>query len=151
MTGLHPFGCEVGSYSVHSSRFQPPPHQTQHADFPHYAFLITSHRGLCGPSGWERFPAWNVVPNAVVVEQPQLTVHPLRTPPLPAETASLSRAHQVPPDLLLHPASDTTEARAGVPDAEVIDPASQYQIDPFDQHTDWLGPVAPENILQFSK
>ncbi len=42
VTGLHPFGYEVGSYSVRSSRFQSPPHQTQHADLPHYAFLITS-------------------------------------------------------------------------------------------------------------
>ena len=29
------------------SRFQPPPHQTQHADFPHYAFLPASRQGLC--------------------------------------------------------------------------------------------------------
>ncbi len=42
MTGLHPFGCEVGSYSVHSSRFQSPPLQTQHAVFPYYAYLIPS-------------------------------------------------------------------------------------------------------------
>ena len=55
VTDLHPFGCEVGSYSVHSSRFQLPPRHTQHADFPHYAFLTTSHRGLYGLSAWERF------------------------------------------------------------------------------------------------
>ena len=46
VTGLHPFGCEVGSYSVRSSRFQSPPHQTERADFPHSAFLTASHHGL---------------------------------------------------------------------------------------------------------
>src|SRR5215469_15508213 len=28
--------------------FQPPPPQTQRADFPHWAFLCVSHQGLCG-------------------------------------------------------------------------------------------------------
>ena len=37
------------------SRFQPPPRQTQHADFPHYAFLPASRQGLCGRSRRERF------------------------------------------------------------------------------------------------
>jgi len=46
VTGLCPFGCKVGSYSVRSSRFQSPPHQTAHADFPHSAFLTASHHGL---------------------------------------------------------------------------------------------------------
>src|SRR6266702_4263117 len=28
--------------------FQPPPQQTQRADFPHWAFLCASRQGLCG-------------------------------------------------------------------------------------------------------
>ena len=37
------------------TRFQLPPPRTQHADFPHYALLITSHQGLCDLLAWEYF------------------------------------------------------------------------------------------------
>jgi len=36
-------------------RLQPPPHRTQHADFPHYAFLLTSCQGLWDLSCWRCF------------------------------------------------------------------------------------------------
>ena len=38
--------------SLPCPRFQPPPHRTQHADFPHYALLHTSGQGLCDLSCW---------------------------------------------------------------------------------------------------
>ncbi|GAI00088.1 unnamed protein product [marine sediment metagenome] len=38
-----------------SARFQLSPHQTQHADFPHCAFLLPSPKGLCDLSAWQRF------------------------------------------------------------------------------------------------
>src|SRR4029453_5433651 len=66
-------------------RFQPPPRQTQRADFPHCAFLLASHQGLWDLSCWERFRplSWALPP--VVLEQAQVLVEPLPTPPLPAE------------------------------------------------------------------
>jgi hypothetical protein len=41
--------------SVPLLRFQLPPHQTQHADFPHYAYLLISCQGLWDLSSWEHF------------------------------------------------------------------------------------------------
>ena len=41
----HPFVCEYHSIST-MLRFLLPPPQTQRADFPHYAYLKTSHQGL---------------------------------------------------------------------------------------------------------
>ena len=41
--------------SVPWTRFQLPPHRTQHADFPHYALLFASCQGLWDLSSWERF------------------------------------------------------------------------------------------------
>jgi hypothetical protein len=35
--------------------FQSPPRQTQRADFPHWAFLLASHQGLCDLSCWIGF------------------------------------------------------------------------------------------------
>ena len=37
------------------ARFHPPPRQTQHADFPHWAFLLTSFEDLCDRSGRARY------------------------------------------------------------------------------------------------
>src|SRR5262245_62875038 len=79
-------------------RFQPPPRQTQRADFPHCAFLLASHQGLWGLSGWECFPLWSLHP--VVVEQAQVVIQPLPTPPLPAEALAIPCTHQVTSDLL---------------------------------------------------
>jgi len=41
--------------SLSVSRLQSPPLQTQRADFPHCAFLLTSFQSLCDLSFLERF------------------------------------------------------------------------------------------------
>jgi hypothetical protein len=41
--------------------------------------------------------------DSVLVKQSECVIEPLRTPPLPAESLAPSGAHQVPPNLLLHP------------------------------------------------
>src|SRR5262249_29635978 len=43
-------------------RFQPPPRQTQRADFPHCAFLLASYQGLWDLSCWDRFQPWSLPP-----------------------------------------------------------------------------------------
>jgi len=41
-----------------SVRFQLPPRQTQRSDFPNWAFLLSSPKGLFDLSAWQRFQAW---------------------------------------------------------------------------------------------
>jgi hypothetical protein len=41
--------------------------------------------------------------DSVLVKQSECVIEPLRTPPLPAESFAPSGAHQMPPNLLLHP------------------------------------------------
>ena len=41
-----PFVCECHNITT-MLRFQPPPRQTQRAELPHWAFLLTSHQALC--------------------------------------------------------------------------------------------------------
>ena len=75
------------------SRFQPPPHQTQHADFPHYAFLSASRQGLWDLSCRERFRSGPRPPDPVITVQSQPLIQPAPTPPLPTK----SLAFQVQP------------------------------------------------------
>ena len=49
-----PFVCECHNIST-IPRLQSPPRQTQHVDFPHYAFLYASYQGLCDLSRWSCF------------------------------------------------------------------------------------------------
>jgi hypothetical protein len=49
------------------SRLQLPPRQTQHADFPHCAFLPASSQGVCDLFDWERFRSRPTPPLSVVV------------------------------------------------------------------------------------
>ena len=107
-------------------RFQPPPRQTQRADFPHCAFLCASCQGLWDLSCWERFQPWSVHP--VVVEQAQALIQPRPTPPLPTEAPPLPCTHQMPSDLLFHPIFDKTTASTGVPHRTVPNPAPQDRI-----------------------
>ena len=71
-------------------RFQFPPRQSEHADFPHSAFLPASPLGLCDLSGWERFRHQTGATNTVLVEQSQFIVQPAPTPPV----ASRNLVHQ---------------------------------------------------------
>ena len=84
-----PFVCECHNIST-MSRFQPPPRQTQHAVFPHYAYLYASHQGLCGLSCWNCFrQRWFRSADTVIIEKSQFLIYPLVTPPLPAEAFTL--------------------------------------------------------------
>ena len=65
------------------SRFQLPPRQTQHADFPHCAFLPASSQGLCDLFDWERFRSRPTPPLSVLVGL-RLGVYP---PPPALQTA----------------------------------------------------------------
>ncbi len=84
-----PFVCECHNIST-MSRFQPPPRQTQHAVFPHYAYLYASHQGLCGLSCWNCCrQRWFQSADTVIIEKSQFLIYPLVTPPLPAEAFTL--------------------------------------------------------------
>src|SRR6266481_2101647 len=63
-------------------------------------------------------------PNLVAVEQLQGLVQPLPTPPRPTEALSLPSPHQMAPNLLFHPVLNVAKALAGVPNREVIHPAT---------------------------
>src|ERR1700746_1080122 len=60
-----------------------------------------SFSGLWDLSCWGDFRRWP--PNPVAVEQLQVFVKPLATPPLPAEALSFPSPQHMAPDLLLHP------------------------------------------------
>jgi hypothetical protein len=127
-------------------RFQPPPRQTQRADFPHCAFLLASHQGLWDLSGWERFQPWALHP--VVFEQAQMLVEPLPTPPLPAEAPPFPYTHQMTPDFLFHPIFDKTKAPTGITDSKVPHPAAQDWVDQRHHPLDRLGLIPPKDVLQ---
>src|SRR5215813_1809942 len=127
-------------------RFQPPPRQTQRADFPHCAFLLASCQELWDLSCWERFQPWSVHP--VVVAQAQALIQPLPTPPLPTEAPPLPCTHQMPSDLLFHPIFDKTKASTGVTHRKVPDPAPQDRINQRDHPIDGLRLEPTEYLLQ---
>jgi hypothetical protein len=95
-------------------RFQPPPLQTQRADFPHWAFLSALPQGIWDLSGWERFRPWLVVSHLVAIKQPQGVIQPSLTPPLPAEARPFACPHQVPPYSLFDPLPDVGKAASRV-------------------------------------
>jgi hypothetical protein len=53
--------------------------------------------------------------DSVLVKQSECVIEPLRIPPLPAGSFAPSGAHQVPPNLLLHPELNVGKAPARVP------------------------------------
>jgi hypothetical protein len=79
-----------------------------------------------------------VMPNSVIVKQSQSFVKPGPTPPVPAEATALSRTHQIPSDLFLHPIFDITKAFAGVADPKVVDPSPKNRIDQAYYIFKWL-------------
>jgi hypothetical protein len=52
----------------------------------------------------------------------------------------------VAPDLLFHPVFDEAEARTGVPDRKVVDPAAQHRVDQLDHPIHRLRLVASEHV-----
>src|SRR6202165_6323875 len=84
----------------------------------------------------------------VAVKQSQGVVQPLRTPPLPAEAASIPCSHHVPPYLQLYPVLDELKAPAGVANGEVVHPAPQNRVDDLDYPVHRLGSMSPEDHSQ---
>src|SRR5271165_2492077 len=115
------FVCECHTIST-LPRFQPPPRRTQHADFPHCALLLASPQGLWDLSCRSRFRRGSY--NPIAPEEAQFVVHPLPTPPLPAEALTIPSALHMAPDLLFHPVFHEAEALAGMSDREVIHPST---------------------------
>ena len=140
-----PFVCECHSIST-MPRFQCPPRRTQRADFPHYALLSASRRGLWDLSCRGDFRSWP--PNPIAVEQLQGFVQPWPTPPRPAEALAFPSPQHVAPDLLFHPFFDEAEACAGVPDRKVVHPTAQHRIDQLHDPIHWLRLVASEHVLE---
>src|SRR5262245_50385732 len=89
--------------------------------------MLASRLGLWDLSCWGDFRLWT--PNFIAVEQLQVGVQPLPTPPRPAEALALPSMHQMAPDLLFHPALNEAEAFAGVSHREVVDPSAQHRVD----------------------
>jgi hypothetical protein len=98
------------------------------------------------PAGW--LSADGSTYHPIVVEQTECVVEPLRTPPLPAESFVLSGAHQVSPNLLLHPELNVGKALARVPHRKVVHPSPQNRIDEFNHSPYGLADVSPEDFLQ---
>jgi hypothetical protein len=88
------------------------------------------------------------VAHLVVVEQPEFVIEPAPTPPLPAETLSVTGPHQITPHLLLHPVCDKAKASTGGADGKVVHPATYNRVDELDDPTHRLGVEAPETVLE---
>src|SRR5215471_7022330 len=88
----------------------------------------------------------DLVPHPVVVEDPERSVDPRRTPPLPAEAPTTPRSHQMAPHLLLDPLLHEPKAPCRVPDSEVVHPSPQDWIDHRDHLPHRLRVPAPEHF-----
>jgi len=108
--------------------FHPLPHQTQHADFPHCAFLVAWRQGLWDLSHWACFRSAEIL-DSVISEQVESLLQPCPTPPFPAEARAISGTHQMPTELLLDPIADVTKTPTGVTDSEVVHPTTQHRVD----------------------
>ncbi len=128
------------------SRFQLPPRQTQHAVFPHCAFLLSSSHGLWGLLTGERFP--RQIADPVLREQSEPLIKPPPTPPRPAKSPASALVHQVSPYLLLDPIPDVTEASARHPYAKVVHPSTQDRVDQAHDPLDRLRTITPEYFLE---
>lgn len=138
VTGLHPFGCEVGSYSVRSSRFQLPPPQTRRAVFRHRAYLNALQQGLCDPLAWQCFLSWLIGFDSIVIEEAKRLMYPLRTPPVPAKAFPLSDTRHVPPSPFLNPVANELKTPTCVPQPKVVYPSPKYRIDELNDTGDRL-------------
>ena len=70
------------------------------------------------------------------------------TPPLPAETVTLTGPHQMVPNLLFEPVANVREAPARVADRKVLHPAPQYPVDWHWQVRARLGYDDPPSYIQ---
>ena len=74
--------------------------------------------------------------------------HSNGSPPLPAESWVFSGAHQMPPNLLLHPEFNVGKTSARVPYRKVVDPTPQNRIEQFDHPPYGLADVSLEDFLE---
>src|SRR5664279_1258453 len=131
-------------------RFQPPPHRTQRADFPHWAHLFAWCQDLWGLSCRGDFRSCPSL-QLVIVKQTQPVVQPFATPPLPAEAFASPGTHQMLPDLLLYPALDHGKTRTRMSDPKVVHPATQDRIDFHNHILDGPADMLPEDLPELLK
>jgi hypothetical protein len=86
--------------------------------------------------------------DSVLVKQSECVVEPLLTPPLPAESCALPGAHQVPPNLLLHPELNVGKTSARVPYRKVVHPTPQNWIDKFNHPPYGLADISLKDFLK---
>src|SRR5258708_21681223 len=115
--------------------------------FPALGFPVCFTSRVMGPirAGWLSADGSN---DPVLVKQPECVIEPRRTPPLPAESWTLPGAHQVPPNLLLHPELNVGKAPARVPYRKLVHPTPQNRIDEFDHPPYRLTDVSPADFLE---
>ena len=116
--------------------------------------LSLSRRTCCTPSPSARRPrlCWGAAPlvsgNPIVRKQTELPIQPLPTPPLPAKTLTLARAHQMAPNLLLDPVLHVAKTATGLSHAEVVDPSTQHRINQGDYPVDRLRAKTSKYLLE---
>src|SRR6516225_7212538 len=120
-TVVSPFRLRV-SHHLDRAAFPIPATSNVACGFPALRFPVRFAPRLWDLSCWGDFRRWP--PNPVAVEQLQVFVKPLTTPPLPAEALSFPSPQHMAPDLLLHPVFNVAKALAGVPNREVIHPTA---------------------------
>ena len=89
--------------------------------------------------------------NLIAVEQLQVLVQGVPTPPLPAKAAPIPGSPHVTPDLLFYPVLDEAKALAGVSLGEVIHPAPQHRVDQLHDPINRLGLESPKHILELTQ
>ena len=117
--------------------FQFPPRQTQHADFPHYAYSVSFIRKFMGPIEPAAFSG-PVISNSIIVKQSKSFIKPGPTPSVPAEATAFSRMHQMTSDLFRHPVFDIPKALTGVADPKIVDPSPENRVNQVYYPIYWL-------------
>ena len=97
-------------------------------DVPHYALLRTSHQGLWDLSGRSGFRQRLSVGDPVLIEEPQCSVQPFATPPLPTVSPTLAGSCQLTPNLLLYPETDERETPARVSKPFLVSSEASWRV-----------------------
>jgi hypothetical protein len=118
-------------------RFQFPPRQTQHADFPHYAYSVNFIQKFVGPIEPAALSG-PVISNSIITIQSQSFIKPGPTPSVPAEATAFPRMHQMTSDLFHHPVFDIPKALTGVSDPKIVDPSPENRVNQVYNPICWL-------------
>ena len=119
--------------------FPLPAFRTVREVFPHTAHLMVSSCCLCFLLCWSHFRI--VVSDLVVVVQTPFIIYHFPTPLAPAMTfASLGFPYK-PPNFLFNPVSDSGKYPTAVSYSIIVDPTSQYSIEPLNHFTEFKIPA----------